>query len=243
MTDIEAWRPGGFIVENPVYLWMYETVPLVSRMHWPDRWLPIIACLMLPSVARGLEGAFKETRLSWVQFALPMVVLFELWLKGSVPLSHTTSITAESSSCYSNMATEHAESPILLLPFAHSSRGAVFQPFHRHPIVNPISISYESARWSEQYQALLERPVLRWAQTLDQSSGWKHADDVLMDAQTMGLSHIVYHRGYLQDALMDPNAPRPIIVDETELLGVITSSLGQPDCSDEEIVVWKTTHP
>jgi len=66
---------------------------------------------------------------------------------------------------------------------------------------------------------------------------------VLKDAQTMGLSHIVYHRGYLQDALMDPNAPRPIVVDETALLGVITSSLGQPDCSDKEIVVWKTTHP
>lgn len=239
MTDREPWMPGGFIIENPVYLWMYEYLPLVSRMHWPDRWLPIIACLMLPLVSRGLEVFFQNQRLRWFQILLPVVVLVELSIKGMIPLSNTTAVTSETSQCYSSMKTESVESPILLLPFAHSSRAAVFQPLHQHPIVNPISISYESARWSTEYQAFLDRPLLRWAQTLDQSSGWKKVEGLLEDAQSIGLSHIVYHRGYLQDALMDPNAPRPIEVDEGEMFEVLSSSLGTPDCSDEQIVVWR----
>ena len=58
MTDREPWMPGGFIIENPVYLWMYEYLPLISRMHWPIDGYP--HCLFdVTLVTRGLEVFLK----------------------------------------------------------------------------------------------------------------------------------------------------------------------------------------
>lgn len=238
MRDAGVWQPGGMALQNPVYLWMYEYVPLVSRMHWPDCWLPVVGLLLLPSSIRGLNRLMDNPRLVWLLGGLPVVVLVELWLKGFLPLSHTPVVTAETSTCYAELSEDRVEQPILLLPFAHASRAAVYQPFHQHPIVNPISISYESGRWSPAYQEMLEHPLLQWAQRLDRPSAWQ--SDKTLQGRTGGLdiSHIVYHKGYLADAFLDPNAPVPIEVDETELLLVIRATLGTEDCSDAEIVVW-----
>jgi len=60
----------------------------------------------------------------------------------------------------------------------------------------------------------------------------------MRSAQVEELSHIVYHRHYLQDALLDPSAPMQLTVDDEARIDSITKVFGASNCSDDHIVVW-----
>ena len=60
----------------------------------------------------------------------------------------------------------------------------------------------------------------------------------MRSAQSEGLSHIVYHKGYLQDALYDSSAPMQLTVDDDSRINSIEKVFGASHCSDEHIVVW-----
>ena len=60
----------------------------------------------------------------------------------------------------------------------------------------------------------------------------------MRSAQSEGLSHIVYHKDYLQDALYDPSAPMQLTVDDANRIDSISEVFGASNCSDEYIVVW-----
>ena len=66
------------------------------------------------------------------------VGLVNLYLKGFVPLSHTPLPTVDTSECHLNLATNLNSHPVDSIRLF--SRAAVYQPYHQHPIVNPISI-------------------------------------------------------------------------------------------------------
>ena len=227
-SDTGLFRVGGQVLQNPVYLWLYEHMPLVSRMHWLHRWLPFLGALILPW---SIKGLMQIGRGMWL---IPLLLIGEWGWRGHFEVSSTPSI---GSVCYSQFL--YPDKPILLLPFSHSSRGAVFQPLHKHPIINPIGISYESSRWPEAYQKHLQAPIYQWAMKSDvPTKDLSPSAAVMRSAQLEELSHIVYHRNYLQDALLDPSAPMQMTVDDDARIESITKVFGASNCSDEHIVVW-----
>ncbi len=225
---------SGWVLKNPLYLWLYEYLPLVSRMHWPHRWLPFLVALLVPWTTSGVLWSQRVGKLIWF---LPVLIVGEWVYKGQWNLSSTEVVTSK---CYLQLASENPNSPIVLLPFTHSSRAAVFQPIHQHPIVNPISISYEPSRWPDDYRVQLAEPLLVWAQSTDQPQSRIQPPTVVKEsAKKLGVSHIVYHRDYLEDALYDPNAPMALTVDDNTRIQSITQGIGTPNCSDPQIVVWR----
>ena len=228
MSDTGLFRVDGHVLQNPIYLWLYEHMPLVSRMHWLHRWLPFLGALILPWSIKGLQ---QLGRGMWV---IPLLLIGEWGWKGHFLVSSTPSIE---STCYAGLM--YPDKPILLLPFSHSSRGAVFQPIHKHPIVNPIGISYEPSRWPESYKEKLTEPIYQWAMKSDGPiKDLSPTTEVMRSAQSEDLSHIVYHKHYLQDALLDPSAPMQMTVDDDARIDSITKVFGASNCSDEHIVVW-----
>ena len=223
---------GQMVFQNPLYMLMYEHVPLIDRMHWLHRWLPFLAALLIPWATTGMHHmAIRFGKGIWL---IPILLLGEWGYKGQMVTSSTEPLQ---SNCYHDMS--KGDTPIVLLPFSYSSRAAVFQPIHGHPIWNPISISYEEARWPLEYKASLNTPLLEWVRTTDvPTSRISPPSAIRSAAEDVNVSHIVYHRRYLQDALYDPKAPTPIDVDDNTRIQSITEGLGPPDCSDTEIVVW-----
>ena len=136
VSDMGILRVDGHVIQNPVYLWLYEHMPLVSRMHWLHRWLPFLGALILPW---SIKGLMQMGRAMWI---IPFLLVGEWGWRGHFTVSSTPAIE---STCYAGLM--YPEKPILLLPFSYSSRAAVFQPLHKHPIVNPIGVSYEASRW------------------------------------------------------------------------------------------------
>ena len=228
MSDDGLFRLGNQLLQNPLYLGLYEHLPLVSRMHWLHRWLPFLGALLLPW---GVKGLMQLGRGMWL---LPLLLVGEWSWRGHFTVSST--IQPESV-CYEQLM--YPDKPILLLPFSHSSRAAVFQPIHKHPIVNPIGISYEKSRWPAAYLEQLRQPVYTWAQQSDEPiSDLTPTRELMRSAQIQGLSHIVYHKTYLQDALLDPSAPMQLTVDDDARIQSIESVFGASNCSDDHIVVW-----
>ena len=228
MSDDGLFRVGGQFLQNPLYLALYEHLPLVSRMHWLHRWLPFLSALLLPWAVKGLMQLGKG---GWI---LPVLLVGEWSWRGHFSVSSTVQ---PESLCYAQLM--YPDKPILLLPFTHSSRAAVFQPIHKHPIVNPIGISYEQSRWPAAYLEQLHQPIYTWAQQSDDPiSDLTPTREVMRSAQIEGLSHIVYHKRYLQDALLDPNAPMQLTVDDDARIRSIEAVFGASHCSDDHIVVW-----
>ena len=214
--------------ENPLYLELFERLPLVSRMRWLHRWLPFLGVFLLPFAIKGLERA---GRWKWI---VPLFLLGEWGVKGRFDGASTKPIESQ---CYPSL--ERGVGSVLLLPFTQSSRASVFQPVHGLPIVNPIGVSYESSRWPQAYQVLLKEPVFQWAQISEQPvSSLTVTSSVVESAIEQGIGYIVYHKDYLEDALFDPKAPYPLTVDDEARIESITVSLGRPHCSDDQIVVW-----
>ena len=223
---------GQIVFQNPLYMLMYEYVPLIDRMHWLHRWLPFLAALLIPWATTGVHHiAIRFGKWIWL---VPILLLGEWGYKDQMVISSTEPLQ---SNCYLDMS--RGDTPIVLLPFSYSSRAAVFQPTHGHPIWNPISISYEESRWPQEYKESLNTPLLEWARSTDlPTSRISPPSTLRSSAEDVNVSHIVYHRRYLQAALYDPKAPIPIAVDDNTRIQSITEALGPPDCSDTEIVVW-----
>ena len=232
LSDAGVHGVGQMAFQNPFYILMYEHVPLIDRMHWLHRWLPFLAALLIPWGTTGLHHMVM--RLGKGIWLIPLVLLGEWGYKGQIVVSSTESTDSK---CYLEMS--KGTTPIVLLPFSHSSRAAVFQPMHGHPILNPISISYDEARWPTEYKESLTSPLLEWARSTDEpQSIISPPSSVRSSAEQLNVSHIVYHRRYLQDAFYDSAAPIPIEVDDNTRIQSITEGFGPPDCSDTQIVVW-----
>ena len=63
VSDMGILRVDGHVIQNPVYLWLYEHMPLVSRMHWLHRWLPFLGALILPW---SIKGLMQMGRAMWI---------------------------------------------------------------------------------------------------------------------------------------------------------------------------------
>ena len=42
----------GALISSPLYLWLHQYVPMIDRMHWPERWLGVLATLLIPAAVR-----------------------------------------------------------------------------------------------------------------------------------------------------------------------------------------------
>ena len=123
---------------------MYEHIPVINRMHWPERWLSVIATLLIPLAVRGLE------RVSTAKFLVPVAVVLafaDAGVKDFWPMSHTT---FEPPNCYLQLANQ-PDGLLLISPFVYSDRAIVYQPIHRKSIVNPIGSGYDEIKWLEPY--------------------------------------------------------------------------------------------
>ena len=103
VSDNGIMRVDGHVIQNPAYLWLYEHLPLVARMHWLHRWLPFLGALILPW---SIKGLMQMGRAMWI---IPLVLIGEWGWKGHFSVSSTPSIE---SSCYAGLM--YPEKPILL---------------------------------------------------------------------------------------------------------------------------------
>ena len=222
------------LIGSPLYLWMYEHVPLVHRMHWPERWLGVIATLLIPLAVRGLE-TFSLSK--WIVVSVMVFVFVEARFKEQWPLSYTT---FEPPKCYLELA-DQPDGLLLMSPFIYSSRAIVYQPLHGKDIINPIGSGYDEKKWLEAYHRFLRQMTfIGWIREYDNPGAQPQqisATDIQV-AKEMGLRYFAHHWTYLKEALDSPDVSRDHGLDEKRAREAFVSLLGEPSCSDDDVAIW-----
>ena len=224
---------NGWIGSVP-YLWMFEHIPLVNRMRWPERWLSVIAALLIPLAVRGLQ------RFSTAGFVVPVAVLIvfaDAGLKGFWPLSHTP---FDPPRCYLEL--KHQPDGLLLIsPFVYSDRAIVYQPIHGKSIVNPIGSGYDEIKWLDHYHRFLnDLSFIRFVRRFDHpmvTMDTFSAPDITA-AKDAGILYFAHHWDYFKEALDSPDVPKDHGEDERLARQKFISILGEPDCVDDKMAIW-----
>jgi hypothetical protein len=224
----------GELVSSPLYLWLYENMPMMGRMHWPERWLGVIISLLLPVVTIGLARFCQ--RKHWLFLFVLCGVCLDSIVKQKVPL--TLYSVPE---CYLELR-QQPEGLVLISPFLYADRSIVYQPIHQHKVVNPIGSSYDKKKWNDDYRdQILELQLVEWVRRYDQpmQKVKPFYDSYISEAQEAGILYLVHHTGYLKDALDDPSVSIDHGIVETRVRDTLIETLGTPSCEDSQIAIWQ----
>lgn len=116
-------RIAGEIVPNPYAVWLYDHVPLLPRLAFPDRISSIISLLLVGAAALG------PFRRSWLAGVLAVGCITELNLQRRFPAPATVFVEPAAA-----RVVRADPGPVLHLPFGFAEDLLALQVFHGQPI-------------------------------------------------------------------------------------------------------------
>jgi len=222
-----ALGPGqqiaGAAVPMPYWV-LWKTVPGLSGMFHPDRWILVTGLFLSIAAVEGVSRRFP--RATWL---VPLGVMAQLWVRGDAPLpTWTPSLPAH----WQALTADSVEGAVIVIPMDYGQLAGQYQWVHGRPLLGGM-IEDQPWRHPPEWTAYIRsNPFLLSLRSVSYGRGVSGKPDAksVSELQRDGFSHIVYdHRSWVQSQRKATSEP----------LADLVSLLGDPGFASADGAVWR----
>ena len=216
---------GGSAVPMPYWV-LWKSIPGLSGMFHPDRWM-LVAGLFLSIAA--VDGLAR--RLPWAAWLVPMGVMVQLWVRGDAPFgTWTPTVPAH----WQALTSDPTEGAVIVIPMDYGQLAGQYQWIHGRSLLGGMIEDQpwrHPAEWTAYVRSNAFLLHLR-SVSYGQGSPSQPDAEAVADLQRDGFSHIVYdHRSWVQSQRRASTKP----------LDALLGSLGSPIFASTDGAVWRLT--